>query len=78
MKDDILQLFVATESSRYALTEPFVRGGWAYATDGRALIRVKCSDPDDHGLFPPCEDIYAKLVILPDPATALGRHVASR
>ena len=35
-----LQKFCAKDSIKYAIANPFVRGGWRYATDGRVLVRV--------------------------------------
>jgi hypothetical protein len=35
-----LNIFCASEGSRYAISSPWVRGGWEYATDGRIAVRL--------------------------------------
>lgn len=35
-----LQRFCSTDETRHAITKPFTRGDWTYATDGRIAVRV--------------------------------------
>jgi hypothetical protein len=52
----------AGEDSRYAIREPWVAGGFRYATDGRIVIRQKTGDPDtprgDRGPWPPAHSLH--------------------
>lgn len=41
-----LQPFCDTEDVRYALSTPWVKGGWRYATDGRICVRVTTDEAD--------------------------------
>ncbi len=41
-----LKPFCDYEDGRYALTTPWVKGGWRYATDGRICVRTPTTEPD--------------------------------
>lgn len=38
---EILQPFCGTDETRYVLQQPFARGDFTYATDGRILVRTE-------------------------------------
>lgn len=38
--------FCAKEDGRYKLTQPWVKGGYRYATDGRSIVREATTDAD--------------------------------
>jgi len=62
--DDFLALCCAKSPSRYAITKPFRKGEYVYATDGRIIARVPAagraepeSDTMDGVKTPPCLDL---------------------
>ncbi|HYE19232.1 MAG TPA: hypothetical protein VEA69_12350 [Tepidisphaeraceae bacterium] len=46
---EILKRFCAKEDGRYAMSEPFAKGGYTYATDGHIAVRVPTPDVADTG-----------------------------
>lgn len=54
-----LKPFCAEHSCRYRITEPFVRDGWRYATDGAIVVRVPCpGEPDSDGTLLPKPECF--------------------
>ena len=58
---DKLTAFCAEDNTRYAITQPWVKGGYRYYTDGRIVVRVPTADADYEGelSFPPGEEVFA-------------------
>lgn len=63
-----LQAFCAdTNFTRsFDLTQPFFRGGWQYATDGKVMIRIPAPNDLDSAegtaKLPPCHDLFKPIV----------------
>lgn len=62
------------EDGRYEFSQPFVRGGWMYATNGHICIRVKCDEPDSIGRFPDAPTLF-KNIPRANTFTAIGDPV---
>lgn len=58
---DLLLRFCGDKESRYALTAPWIRDGWRYATDGRLCVRMPAEGLQDTAAvyIPPAGEVFA-------------------
>lgn len=66
----LLNLFVSQDETREGIMSPFWKNGYAYATDGRIAVRMRCEQnpwPDDDIQRPNAEAIFVGFTTIGEP-----------
>ena len=59
---DLWEFCTPESNTKFDTSEPFVKNGWKYATNGHVCVRVQFEAPDDdHKKFPPCEKLFKEF-----------------